>query len=78
MPSSRQHWFPFLTKIQVLKDTGIPTHHPVIFDFTFPVQGIFRHRLDFPRQFTELGLDESDFEKAYDQAQKQFATAPNH
>ena len=24
-------WVPFLTKVQVLKVTGIPTHHPVLF-----------------------------------------------
>ena len=55
-------WVPFLTKVQVLKVTGIPTHHPELFDLTFPVQGIFRHRIHFP------GLDESDFEKAFNQA----------
>ena len=61
-------WVPFLAKVRVLKVTGIPTHHPVLFDLTFPVQGIFRHRINFPRQYTELGLNESDFEKAFNQA----------
>ena len=58
----------FLTKVQVLKVTGIPTHLPVLFDLTFPAQGIFRHRIKFPAQYTELGLDESGFEKAFNQA----------
>ena len=52
----------------MLKVTGIPTHHPVLFDLIFPAQGIFRHRINFPRQYTELGLDASDFEKAFNQA----------
>ena len=52
----------------MLKVTGIPTHHPVLFDLAFPAQGIFRHRINFPRQYTDLGLDEADFEKAFNQA----------
>ena len=61
---------PFVTRVQVLKDTGIPTHHPVIFDLSLPAQGLFRHRINFPRQFTELGLDEADFDNAYNIARE--------
>ena len=32
------------------------------------MQGIFRHRINFPRQYNELGLDASAFEKAFNQA----------
>ena len=61
---------PLVVKVQVLKDTGIPTHHPVIFDLSFPTHGIFRHRINFPRQFTELGLDENDFLAAFNRVQE--------
>ena len=67
---------PFVKHIQVLRDTGIPTHHPVIFDFAFPSQGLFRHRLKFPRQFVELGLNEHDFAMAFEDNQHSFET-PN-
>ena len=52
-----------------LQGAGAKSHgYPVLFDLTFPVQGIFRHRINFPRQYTELGLDESDFENTFNQA----------
>ena len=51
-------------KIDVMDTSWLPTHQPVHFDIRMPSNGLFCHRLRFPKSFVSLGVSEDDLAKA--------------
>ena len=52
---------PLIHDIEVLGSEWFATHKPVCFSLRIPAHGLMKKHIRFPRQFVELGLDETDF-----------------